>query len=1108
MLRSNLRALLVVGSLWLLALPGALVPAHAQPFVEFESGQVRPLALSPDGTRLFAVNTPDGQLEVFDVTAGGVTHAATVPVGLEPVAVAARTNTEVWVVNHLSDSISIVDLALSPPRVVQTLLTCDEPRDIVFAGAGRAFVTTARRGQNCPVPPNFTTEGTGRAVVQVFDGPGHGGSGPGGTPVANIVLFGDTPRALAVAPGGGTVYAAVFHSGNQTTAVNEGIVCNGGAAASACSLDGVIMPGGLGGGQVPGGLPAPSPLNCSSQSEPETGLIVRFDTATGIWKDELGRNWNNAVRFSLPDQDVFSINASTLVETGTPWAHVGTILFNMVANPATGKIYVSNTEARNEVRFEGPGTCSTTVRGHLHEARITVLDGAAVLPRHLNKHLTYGSGTTPLTEQAKSFAIPLGMAVTTDGTTLYMTAFGSSQVGVFNTAQLETNAFVPTASNHITVTGGGPSGLVLDEAHSRLYVFTRFDNALSVINTTTAAEIDHQPLFNPEPASITDGRRFLYDSTATSSNGEASCASCHIFGDFDSLAWDLGNPSDNDAPNPNPFRVGGGSTFASMKGPMTTQTLRGMSHSGPMHWRGDRTGGSTGGDPLDEHAAFVAFNVAFDGLLGRAGPISATDMNKFTDFILQVTLPPNPKGLVDGLIPSDAAAGRTQFTDPFDLTDLVQPCDGCHVLDPPSGFFGTDGRMSIEGETQEFKIPHLRNLYQKVGMFGMPQSPFLKPGNNGDQGPQIRGFGFLHDGSIDTLFRFHRAAVFNLTTLEAQNMEQFMLEFPSDLAPAVGQQITLTSTSPAGVDDLVTLLVATDDVNFCELTVKGPIGGQERGWVRLASGMFRSDRASEPLLTPTQLHDQALVAGQERTYTCVPVGSGTRIGVDRDLDGCFDRDELDLGSDPTDAGSNGCLTGSTTTTTTTGGSTTTSTTLPPPLCGPVPATGCRAAATAKSTVLLKDASDDLKDVFKWKWKGGGTATGDFKDPVGGTASYRVCVYDASAANQPLLEAGLVPGGTCSSKPCWKATGTTGFKMTNKAGAPSGITKALFKAGTTSPNARVVMGAKGVNIPMPALGLTLPVTVQLIADDGTTECWQTVYTASQKNDALQFKAKGP
>ena len=41
-------------------------------FVNFESGHVRPLALSPDGSRLFAVNTPDNRLEIYTVTAGGL----------------------------------------------------------------------------------------------------------------------------------------------------------------------------------------------------------------------------------------------------------------------------------------------------------------------------------------------------------------------------------------------------------------------------------------------------------------------------------------------------------------------------------------------------------------------------------------------------------------------------------------------------------------------------------------------------------------------------------------------------------------------------------------------------------------------------------------------------------------------------------------------------------------------------------------------------------------------------------------------------------------------------------------------------------------------------
>jgi YVTN family beta-propeller protein len=64
----------------------------------------------------------------LDVSASGtLTPSASVPVGIEPVAVAARDDGQVWVVNHLSDSVSIVDVASSPPRVVRTLLVGEEP---------------------------------------------------------------------------------------------------------------------------------------------------------------------------------------------------------------------------------------------------------------------------------------------------------------------------------------------------------------------------------------------------------------------------------------------------------------------------------------------------------------------------------------------------------------------------------------------------------------------------------------------------------------------------------------------------------------------------------------------------------------------------------------------------------------------------------------------------------------------------------------------------------------------------------------------------------------------------------------------------------------------
>jgi hypothetical protein len=128
--------------------------------------------------------------------------------------------------------------------------------------------------------------------------------------------------------------------------------------------------------------------------------------------------------------------------------------------------------------------------------------------------------------------------------------------------------------------------------------------------------------------------------------------------------------------------------------------------------------------------------------------------------------------------------------------------------------------------------------------------------------------------------------------------------------------------------------------------------------------------------------------------------------------------------------------------------------------------------------------------------------------VNGSATYRVCVYDASADPQPLLEADVPPGGTCGSRPCWKAVGTTSFLYKNKAGTPNGLTSLKLRSGPSG-RPRIQAKGKGASLAMPPLELTLPVTVQFVIDNGSsTECWQTIYTTAIANDPSRFTAKGP
>ena len=205
-----------------------------------------------------------------------------------------------------------------------------------------------------------------------------------------LTFFSDSPRALAVSADGSEVYAAAFMSGNKSTVLRADIVS--------------------------GAKPAPT-QNHEGEAAPETGMIVR--KVASQWTDADGSDWSAAVNLDLPDKDIFVIDALAAIPAVTQSiSGVGTILFNMVVNPVTDQIYVSNLNALNHIRFEGSGETSTTVRGRIAESQISVIENSAVVGNHLNPHVDFDvpeHHVYPAEVTALSASQPTSLAISPDG---------------------------------------------------------------------------------------------------------------------------------------------------------------------------------------------------------------------------------------------------------------------------------------------------------------------------------------------------------------------------------------------------------------------------------------------------------------------------------------------------------------------------------------------------------------------------------------------------------------------------------------------------------------------------------------------------------------------
>jgi hypothetical protein len=211
-------------------------------------------------------------------------------------------------------------------------------------------------------------------------------------------------------------------------------------------------------------------------------------------------------------------------------------------------------------------------------------------------------------------------------------------------------------------------------------------------------------------------------------------------------------------------------------------------------------------------------------------------------------------------------------------------CNTCHTL-PDGGDATIITGQVLEGDGQDIKVPHLRNVYQKLNLTHTPGSQ------------SIGGFGIVHDGTLPSLFDFLSLPVFrafSTNTTIKNNIEAFVLCLDTGMAPAVGYGRTITLANvnqPAVTADWNLLESQAAAVTNIDLVVKGTIDGKFRGLLyQPALNQYRLDSTNSPPLTRAQLRTKIL-DGDVITLLGVPPGTGNRIGINRDADLLLDADE-------------------------------------------------------------------------------------------------------------------------------------------------------------------------------------------------------------------------
>ncbi len=608
---------------------GSVIQQTGNPL--FCSPHFSPIAIH--GDHVFVVNTPSDTVDVLDrVTREMVCR---INVGVDPVSVAIRPDgKEVWVSNHISDSVSVIDNDSSSATHLQVVATIqafdpktratrfDEPVGIAFAGNDKAYVALSSENEIAVVNVEKRII-TNRLKIPAQD-----------------------PRAILVR--GERLYVVPFESNNQT--------------------------------QLSGG-----------SGDKIDGDLVTFDA----WQHSIFHN--NVLSLGhvvdivkhpdVPDRDlfVFDTQSDELVEVVDS---LGTLLYGMAVD-SKGNVFVAQTDARNDVNGRAGtkkhGLEQLENRAFLNQiTSINFHDGESQETRFFDLEPLPPRHPTP----DNALATPFAIEVTRDDQTLVATAAGSDKLFTVDAKSGEVLGRVSV--------GVVPRGIALDESPDSIsaWVYNAVANSVSVVDLSDRSKPTVKgfvSLEDPTDEQVKLGRTWFNDAGA-SSTGSYSCASCHPDGHTDQLLWVLKTPvvSGGDQIMPRSTMPLRGLRDTA---PFHWDGIPGDPYGGNNSaniWGSDEPNSDID-DPESTTRHLIDGGLAATMLMhgsqaindeGKSGAFSAEQRDEMAKFLLAVPYPPAQKRAYTNVLSKTAAKGFELFHIKGHLDEKPKPnvCGDCHRM--------------------------------------------------------------------------------------------------------------------------------------------------------------------------------------------------------------------------------------------------------------------------------------------------------------------------------------------------------------------------------------------------------------------------------------------